>query len=68
MLIDLAGLLAAATLLVALIALEVKRVAADAGEAPRPRFLGRTVSRSAVVVLWAMFLVLFLPRMLALLA
>ena len=66
--IDLAGLLVAAALLVTLVALEVRRAGADTGQPTRPRFLGRTVTRSAVAVLWTMYLLLFLPRVLGLLA
>ena len=66
--IDLAGLLVAAALLVTLIALEVRRAGADTGQPTRPRFLGRTVTRSVVAVLWTMYLLLFLPRVLGLLA
>jgi hypothetical protein len=66
--IDLAGLLVAAALLVTLVALEVRRAGADTGQPTRPRFLGRTVTRSVVAVLWTMYLLLFLPRVLGLLA
>ena len=66
--IDLAGLLATAALLVTLIALEVRRVAADTGQTTRPRLLGLTLSPRVVAVMWAMYLVLFLPRVLGLLA
>ena len=62
--IDLAGLLAAAALLITLIALEVRRAGADSG---RPRLLGRTVSPRVVAVMWATYLLLFLPRVLGLL-
>lgn len=68
MIIDLAGLLAATTLLVTLIALEVRRTGPDAGQPARPRLLGRTVSSRVVAVMWAMYLLLFLPRVLGLLA
>lgn len=66
--IDLAGLIAAAALLVTLVALEVRRAGADTGQPTRPRVLGRTVSRKVVAVMWTMYLVLFLPRVLGLLA
>lgn len=66
MLIDLAGLLAAAALLVTLIALEVRRAGPNTGQ-PARRLLGRTVSRRAVAVMWTMYLLLFLPRVLGLL-
>lgn len=36
--------------------------------ATRPRFLGRTVSRRAVAIMWAMYLLLLVPRVLGLLA
>ena len=65
--IDLAGLLAAAALLVTLVALEVRRAGADTGQPTRPRLLGRTVSRGVVALMWTMFLLLFLPRVLGLL-
>lgn len=66
--IDLAGLIAAAALLVTLVALEVRRAGAHTGQPTRPRVLGRTVSRKVVAVMWTMYLVLFLPRVLGLLA
>jgi len=66
-LIDLAGLLAAATLLVTLVALEVRRTGPNAGQPARPRLFGRTVSRTVVAVMWTMYLLLFLPRVLGLL-
>ncbi|WP_457973275.1 hypothetical protein [Arthrobacter sp. D1-17] len=77
-LIDLAGLLAAAALLITLIALEVRRAGANTagantagantGQPPRQRLLGRTVSRGVVAVMWVMYFVLFMPRVLGLLA
>jgi hypothetical protein len=74
--IELAGLIAAAALLITLIALEVRRAGADAGhhtghhtaQPARPKLLGRTITRGAVAVLWAMYALLFLPRVLGLLA
>ena len=66
--IELAGLIAAAALLVPLVALEVRRAGPDTGQPTRPRLLGRTVSRGVVAVMWAMYLVLFVPRVLGLLA
>jgi preprotein translocase subunit SecD len=66
--IDLAGLLAAAALLVTLVALEVRRVGPDAGQPARPVLLGRTVSPRVVAVMWMVYLLLFLPRVLGLLA
>ena len=68
MLIDLAGLLATAALLVTLVALEVRRAGPDAGQPTRPRLLGRTVSRRVVAVMWTIYLLLFIPRLLGLLA
>ncbi|MBT2551787.1 hypothetical protein [Arthrobacter sp. ISL-5] len=68
MLIDLAGLLATAVLLVTLVALEVRRAAPDTGQPTRPKHLGRTVSRRVVAVMWTIYLLLFLPRVLGLLA
>jgi hypothetical protein len=67
-LIDLAGLLATAALLVTLVALEVQRAGPDTGQPTRPRLLGRTVSRRVVAVMWAMYLLLVVPRVLGLLA
>lgn len=68
MLINLAGLLAAAVLLVTLVALEVRRAGSDAGQLTAPRVFGLTVSRKVVAVMWAVYLLLFLPRVLGLLA
>ncbi|MGX9901857.1 hypothetical protein ACW0JT_22115 [Arthrobacter sp. SA17] len=86
MLMDVAGLLATATLLFTLIALEVRRAASDTGQTSpadqhvrarrpfhrstptRPSFLGRTVSRRAVAMMWTMYLLLLVPRVLGLLA
>ena len=65
--IDLAGLLATAALLITLVALEVRRAGADTGQPTRPKLLGRTVSPRAVAVMWTMYLILFLPRVLGLL-
>ena len=67
-LIDLAGLIAAAILLVTLIALDIRRAGADTGPPPRPRFLGRTLHRGAVVLMGTLYVLLFLPRVLGLLA
>lgn len=68
MLIDLAGLLAAAALLVTLVALEVRRAGPDAARPSRQWLLGRTLSRGVVAVMWTMYLLLFLPRVLGLLS
>ena len=65
--IDLAGLLAAAALLITLVTLEIRRAGPDAGQPGHGRHLGRTVSRKVVAVMWTMYLVLFLPRVLGLL-
>lgn len=67
MVINLAGLLATAVLLVTLVALELRRAGPDTGHSTRPRLLGRTVDSRVVVVIWAMYLILFLPRVLGLL-
>jgi hypothetical protein len=67
-LVDLAGLLATALLLVTLVALEVRRVEPDAGQPTRPKIFGRTVSRRVVTIMWALYVLLFLPRVLELLA
>ena len=66
--IEMAGLIAAAALLVTLVTLEVRRAGADTGQPTRPRLLSRTLSRSVVALMWTMYLVLFLPRVLGLLA
>ncbi len=68
MMIELAGLLAAAALLFTLVALDVQRTASDTGQPARQRLLGRTVSRSVLAAMWAMYLLLFLPRLLGLLS
>lgn len=67
MMIDLAGLLATAALLLTLVALEVRRAATATGQPTRPRVLGLTVSPRIVAVMWTMYLLLFLPRVLGLL-
>ena len=66
--IEMAGLIAAAALLVTLVTLEVRRAGADTGQPTRPRLLSRTLSRSVVALMWTMYLLLFLPRVLGLLA
>ena len=66
--IELAGLIATAALLVTLVGLEVRRAGADTGQPTRPKLLGRTVSRRVVAVMWTMYVLLFLPRVLGLLA
>lgn len=65
--IDLAGLLATAALLITLVTLEVRRAGPDTAEPTRPRLLGRTVNRRVVAVMWTIYLLLFLPRVLGLL-
>lgn len=66
--IEVAGLIAAAALLVTLIGLEVRRAGEHTGQPARPKLLGRTLSRGVVAVMWAMYVVLFLPRVVGLLA
>jgi hypothetical protein len=68
MMIDLAGLLAAAALLFTLAALDVRRTAADTGQPARQRLPGRRVSRSVVAAMWTLYVLLFLPRVLGLLS
>jgi hypothetical protein len=68
MIINLAGLLAAAVLLVTLVTLEVRRVGPDAGRATPSGFAGRVLSPRAVAIMWATYLLLFLPRVMGLLA
>ncbi|TNB68396.1 hypothetical protein FHJ30_20055 [Arthrobacter sp. BB-1] len=69
--IDLAGLLAiaalliTAALLVTLIALEIRR-AGPGAERPT-RLLGLTIDRRVVGVMWVMYLLLFVPRVVGLL-
>lgn len=66
--IELAGLLATAVLLATLVGLELRHAGADTAQPTRPKLLGLTVSRRVVAVMWTMYLVLFLPRVLGLLA
>ena len=65
--INLAGLLATAALLITLIALEVRRAGLDAGQPTALRLLGLTVSRRVVAVMWIVCVLLLLPRVLGLL-
>jgi hypothetical protein len=67
LLIDLAGLLAAAALLFTLVALEVRRAEPDTGQPARPRLLGWPVGPRVVAAVWVAYLILFLPRLLGLL-
>ena len=68
MVIDLAGLFASAVLLITLVALEVRRAGPDTAQpAARQRLLAPAASRRIVAVMWAMYLLLFLPRVLGLL-
>ena len=66
--IELAGLIVTAALLATLVGLEVRRAGEDTGQPARPKLLGLTVSRKVVAVMWTLYLVLFLPRVLGLLA
>ncbi|BCW67539.1 hypothetical protein NicSoilB4_23020 [Arthrobacter sp. NicSoilB4] len=66
--IELAGLIAAAALLATLVGLEVRRSGVDTGQPARPKLLGLTISPRVVAVMWAMYALLFLPRVLGLLA
>lgn len=69
---ELAGVLAAAVLLVTLVTLEVRRLGAETGPAmgqptgPAVQNRARN-TRIAVGVMWAAFLLLLLPRVLGLL-
>ena len=66
--IDLAGLFAAAALLITLVALEVRHAGASTAQPASARFLGRAVNlRLAVAVLWVLFVALLFPRVLGLL-
>ena len=67
MLIEMAGLFTAAALLVTLVALEVRHAGPNTGQPTRHRLLSRTASRRLVAVMWVMYLLLFLPRVLGLL-
>ncbi|MHC6593165.1 hypothetical protein [Arthrobacter sp. C152] len=68
MIINVAGLLAAAVLLVALVTLELRRVGPDAGQATPSGLAGRMLSHRAVAIMWATYLLLFLPRVIGLLS
>ena len=66
--IDIAGLLAAAILLVTLVALEVRHAGPNTGTPVQSTILGRRLNMTAVVaVIWVLFLVLLFPRVLGLL-
>jgi hypothetical protein len=65
--IELAGLLVAAALLVTLVTLEVRHVGPEPWQNARPRLFGRAISTVAVAVMWMLCLLLFLPRLLELL-
>lgn len=65
--INLAGLLATAVLLITLVTLEVRRAGPDAGQPTSLRLLGLTVSRRVVAIMWMVSVLLFLPRVLGLL-
>ncbi|MEW1812588.1 hypothetical protein AB0284_18015 [Pseudarthrobacter phenanthrenivorans] len=66
--IDLAGLLAAAVLLVTLVALDVRHAGPNGAQPVNARVLGRTVNTRAVVaVMWVAVVVLLFPRVLELL-
>ncbi len=67
MMIDLAGVLAAAALLVTLVALEVRRAGPETGPPTHQRRGGRIVSTWAAAVMGALYLLLSLPRLLDLL-
>lgn len=68
MIIDLIGLFAAGALLVTLVALEVRHVGPNTGQPSRHRILSPTMTLRAVAILGAMYLLVFLPRVLGLLA
>ena len=70
--IELAGALAAAVLLVTLVTLEVRRLGPDTGQAtgqPAAATVQNRARNSRIVVgvMWAAFLLLLLPRVLGLL-
>jgi len=62
-----AGLIAAAVLFFTLIALEVQFVGQDNAQPARMRLLGLTINRIIVTIIWVVFLLLFVPRLLDLL-
>lgn len=65
---DLPGLLAAAVLLITLVALEIRHAGPNGAQPVSPKVLGWTLNMRAVVaVMWVMFLLLLLPRVLGLL-
>ena len=68
MILNVAGLLAAGVLLVTLVALEVRRVGPETGRAAPPGLLTRVSTPRAIAIMWATYLLLFLPRVLGLLA
>ncbi|MHC6229016.1 hypothetical protein ACX5I6_04520 [Arthrobacter sp. MMS24-T111] len=66
--IEIAGLVAAAILLVTLVALEVRHAGPNAAQPLHPTILGSTVNmRIVVAVMWVLFLALLFPRVLGLL-
>ncbi len=67
MMIDLAGVLAAAALLVTLVALEVRRAEPETGPPTHQKRAGRVVGTWAAAVTGALYLLFFLPRLLDLL-
>ncbi len=67
LMINLAGLLATAALLTTLIALEVRRAGPNTGQPTHPTILARTLNPKIIAAMWAIYLLLFLPRALGLL-
>lgn len=66
--IEVAGLLAAAALLVTLVGLEVRHAGPNPRRQAGPMLLRRTLNGKVLVaVLWLVFLLLLLPRVLGLL-
>ncbi|MDQ0147006.1 hypothetical protein [Pseudarthrobacter niigatensis] len=66
--IDIAGLVAAAVLLFALIGLEVRHTASASGQPASLRLFNRAVNiRIAVGALWLLVVILLFPRVLGLL-
>ena len=66
--IAIAGVAAAALLLVTLVTLEVRHAGPNPGQQRRLTFFGRNVNgKIAVAVIWLLFLLLLLPRVLGLL-
>lgn len=67
MVTEVAALAAAGVLLLALVSLEVRFVGQDTAQPVRPRIFGVAISRTVMIVLWVLFLLMITPRLLDLL-